>query len=190
MNASRLIWASARGLRCLGLAVIVLPAAIACGAGASNSHAQPPPSEVESSLNGQAAGSPAPEGGGPSVVSPPGQDEGDLSPIYYGAGGGEGTPPGVIKSFHGNGSRNSAPFPVNVSVVTVDYSYDCSSVGGSGSFAADMISVSPQYDDQLIANAVGARYWARLALYPQNAGSNYRLRVSSDCAWSITVTSG
>ena len=197
MNASRSIWAVARGL---GLAVIVVPAVISCGAvGSSKSQPPRPPSEIaqrasgdtESTLNDHSAGSPAPEGG-PAVVSPGGQDEGNLNAMSFGAPPGE-TPSDVIKSFHGNGSRNSAPFLVDASTVTVAYSYDCSAVGGSGTFAAEIISVSPGslgYDEQLIANEAGVRDGARLTLYPQQAGGNYRLRVSSDCAWMISVTNG
>jgi len=190
MNASRSIWAVARGLRCLGLVVVVVSAAIGCGADTSKGPAQRPSSE-KSTFNNHAAENPA---GGVvgTEASPPSQDEGSLNAISYGAPGG-GTPSNVIKSFDGNGSRNSASFLVNADTVMVDYSYDCSSVGGSGSFAADMISVSPGslgYDEHLIANEVGVRDSARLTLYPQQAGGNYRLRVNSDCTWVITVTNG
>jgi hypothetical protein len=100
---------------------------------------------------------------------------------------------GVLFTFSGSGIRNSAPFTVNSSSVTVRYSFDCSGAGGEGNFIADMISGSPgsdNYDDQSIANQLGSGNSQTTTIYPQDQGSSYHLQVNSECSWSITLTAG
>jgi hypothetical protein len=100
---------------------------------------------------------------------------------------------GVLFTFSGSGIRNSAPFTVNASAVTARYSYDCSGFGVSGNFIADLISGTPgsaNYDDQSIANELGAGGSQTTTVYPQDQGSSYYLEVNSECSWSITLTAG
>jgi len=81
----------------------------------------------------------------------------------------------------------------NSSTVTAQYSYDCSAFGGGGNFIADMVSGSPSslnYDDQSIANALGAGGSQTTTLYPADQGGSYYLEVNSECSWSITLTAG
>jgi Protein of unknown function (DUF2510) len=100
---------------------------------------------------------------------------------------------GVLFTFSGSGIRNSAPFTVNSSAVTARYSYDCSALGGSGNFIADLVSGSPDsgnYDDQSIANELGSGGGQTTTIYPQDQGATYHLEVNSECSWSIALTSG
>ncbi|HEV2412610.1 MAG TPA: hypothetical protein VGS28_02270 [Candidatus Saccharimonadales bacterium] len=101
--------------------------------------------------------------------------------------------PKVLLNMSGNGIQNSAPFLVSTSQLTVIYSYDCSSDGGSGNFIADLeygIQSSNNSDDQTIANALGSGATnITTTIYPQDPGHNYYLAVNSECGWSVTVTS-
>ena len=84
------------------------------------------------------------------------------------------------------------PFLVNSDTLSVGYVYDCSATGGSG-FAADMISGSlanPGNDDESIANDSDSGGSGTVTIYPQNAGSDYFLQVSSPCQWKIVVQNG
>jgi len=76
----------------------------------------------------------------------------------------------------------------------VKYSYDCSSLGGSGSFVADFETAnqnSLDFDAQQIANALSPGGAETITIYPQKTGREYHLAVNSQCDWSITVsTSG
>ena len=99
----------------------------------------------------------------------------------------------VVIKFSGNGDRNSQPFLVNGPMLTASYHYNCSELGGTGAFDADMVSGTPgslSYDDQAIAGASGSGGSENTTLYPQNQGSDYHLVISSDCLWSVTITSG
>jgi hypothetical protein len=101
-------------------------------------------------------------------------------------------PPVVLIRLSGNGIENSPPVVVNSGTLTVKYSYDCSSAGGSGNFIADLQTpdqASLSSDDQSIANALGAGGSATTTIYPQDVGSKYYLAVNSECNWSVTVTS-
>ena len=92
----------------------------------------------------------------------------------------------------GSGIQNSAPFLVNESSLTVDYSYNCAAFGQSGNFIADLIGGSVNagtYDDQSIANALSTGGSATTTLYPQDQGTDYHLSVNSECSWSVTVKS-
>lgn len=100
-------------------------------------------------------------------------------------------PPVVLLKMSGNGIENSAPFLVTSGTLTVTYSYDCSSFGGSGNFIADLESgnqASLDSDDQSIANALGSGGSATTTIYPQDVGSDYYLAVNSECSWSVEVT--
>jgi Protein of unknown function (DUF732) len=100
-------------------------------------------------------------------------------------------PPVVLLRLSGNGIANSGPVMVTQSSLTVHYTYDCSSFGGSGNFIADFETAnqaSLSSDDQTIANALGAGGSATTTIYPQNTGSQYHLAVNSECDWSVTIT--
>jgi hypothetical protein len=99
-------------------------------------------------------------------------------------------PPVVLLIMSGSNIQNSAPFTVNNGTLTVKYSYDCSSQG-TGNFIADLISGTPSslnYDDQSIANALGAGGTTTTTIYPQNVGSQYHLSVTSECNWSVQIS--
>jgi hypothetical protein len=101
--------------------------------------------------------------------------------------------PKVLLQLSGSGIQNSAPFLVNSGTVTVKYTYDCSSAGGSGNFIADLEAgnqASLGSDDQSIANALGASGGATTTVYPQDVGAEYHVAVNSECNWSLVVTSG
>jgi hypothetical protein len=101
--------------------------------------------------------------------------------------------PHVLIKMSGNGQGSSAPFLVNTSTVTATYTYNCSALGQSGNFIADMVNgnqASLNSDDQSIANALGAGGSATTTLYPTNVGQDYHLTVNSECTWSVTLTSG
>ena len=121
MSNPRLIGLAAR-LCCLGVATVFLAGA-GCKSGGS----------------GGSGGSGAPS------AQPSTEKPGDLSraaALARGSGGGAGGP-GLPVQFSGNGGAYSVPFLINTGTVTVYYAYNCSSAGGSGNFAADMISGSP-----------------------------------------------
>jgi hypothetical protein len=46
---------------------------------------------------------------------------------------------------------------------------------------------SQNYDDQNIVNTTGPSGASSTTISPNNIGSDYYLKVSSDCDWSITV---
>lgn len=99
----------------------------------------------------------------------------------------------MLIQFSGSGARTSGLLLVNTPAVTVAYGDDCTSAGGSGNFIADMISGSPSsanYDLQGSASESGPGRTATLTVFPQDAGSDYYLAVSSGCSWSIVVKSG
>jgi hypothetical protein len=99
----------------------------------------------------------------------------------------------VLLRMSGSGIQNSAPFLVTSGTLTVRYSYDCSSSGGSGNFVADLETgnqSSLSSDDQSIANALGTGGSATTTVYPQDTGSDYHLAVDSECDWSVTVKQG
>jgi hypothetical protein len=101
--------------------------------------------------------------------------------------------PLVLIKMSGNGEGSSAPFLVNTSTVTATYTYNCSALGQSGNFIADMVNgnqASLNSDDQSIANALGAGGSATTTLYLTNVGQDYHLTVNSECTWSVTLTSG
>jgi hypothetical protein len=101
-------------------------------------------------------------------------------------------PPMVLVSLSGSGIANSQPVTVTSGTLTVRYSYNCSSFGGSGNFIADFQTPdqsSLSSDDQQIANVVGASGSATTTIYPQNVGSRYYLSINSECNWSVKVVS-
>ena len=103
-------------------------------------------------------------------------------------------PAAVILSLRGNGTESSRSVVVTQPALRVKYSYDCSSLGGSGSFVADFETAnqnSLDFDAQPIANAVSPGGAETITIYPQKTGREYHLAVNSQCDWSITVsTSG
>ena len=100
----------------------------------------------------------------------------------------------VLITFSGSGPRNSTPFIVHSSVVTAQYSYNCSAFGTQGSIQADMVSGNvnnigtQSYDDQAIASIVGSGGSQTTTLYPTKQGGTYHLAVDSPCSWSIKLT--
>lgn len=101
-------------------------------------------------------------------------------------------PPKVLLNFSGNGIENSAPFLVDSSQVTVTYSFNCSSFGGSGNFIADLEygnQSSLNSDDQSIANALAPSGQATTTVYPQDPGNDYYVAVNSECSWTVEVES-
>jgi len=103
-------------------------------------------------------------------------------------------PAAVILSLRGNGTESSRSVVVTQPALRVKYSYDCSSLGGSGSFVADFETAnqnSLDFDAQQIANALSPGGAETITIYPQKTGREYHLAVNSQCDWSITVsTSG
>ncbi len=121
--------------------------------------------------------------GGPKLVR---LAEKDLCPQYLPV------VPKVLFSLSGSGIENSAPFVVNSGTVTVHYTYNCASAGGTGNFIADLETgdqSSLNSDDQSIANALGAGGSVTTTVYPQDAGAEYHIAVNSECTWSIVVES-
>jgi hypothetical protein len=101
-------------------------------------------------------------------------------------------PPKVLLNMSGSGIQNSAPFLVSTSQVTVTYSFNCSSFGGSGNFAADLEygnQSSLNSDDQSIANQLAPSGQATTTVYPQDPGNDYYVSVDSECNWTVKVTS-
>jgi hypothetical protein len=99
--------------------------------------------------------------------------------------------PRVLIRFDGSGIRNSAPFKVGSGPLTVRYSFDCSSFGQAGNFAADLLNgnqASLNSDDLSIANALAMSGHQVTTVYPQNPGADYHLSVNSECSWKIRVT--
>ena len=99
--------------------------------------------------------------------------------------------PKTLLSLSGSGIQNSAPFLVTKSQLTVIYSYDCSSQGGSGNFIADLEygnQSSQNSDDDTIANALSSGATnVTTTIYPQDPGHDYYLAVNSECNWTVTV---
>jgi hypothetical protein len=96
----------------------------------------------------------------------------------------------TILNLSGSGIQNSAPFLVTSDALTVTYTYNCSSSGGSGNFIADLETGSPaslNFDDQIIANALGTGGTATTTIYPQNPGQDYHLAVDSECDWTVKI---
>lgn len=93
----------------------------------------------------------------------------------------------------GTGSTSFAgPFSVSTDTLTVRYSYDCSSTGGSG-FIAGISSgnqLAPSYDYQSIANVAGVKGAATVTLHPRDVGQDYYLQVGSACRWQIGIAGG
>jgi hypothetical protein len=121
--------------------------------------------------------------GGPKIVR---LAEKDLCPQYLPVA------PTVLFQLSGSGIENSSPFVVNSGTVTVHYTYNCASAGGTGNFIADLETgdqSSLNSDDQSIANALGADGSVTTTVYPQDVGAEYHLAVNSECTWSIVVES-
>jgi hypothetical protein len=98
-------------------------------------------------------------------------------------------PPKVLLNFSGSGIENSAPFTVG-SQETVNYSFNCSSFGQSGNFAADLEygnQASLNSDDQPIANQLAPSGQATTTVYPQDPGQQYYVSVDSECSWTVQV---
>ena len=124
---------------------------------------------------------------------------GSYNPLNAKSGGGglsagTSTPrSGTPLQFSGTGSGVSEQFLVNVDSVSAQYSYDCSAVGGSGNFAADLISGDPSsqnYDDESIVSTSGPGSSATVTVNPQNVGSYYDLQVTTTCSWSVSLQAG
>ena len=93
----------------------------------------------------------------------------------------------MLIKFSGAGQDFSPTFLVNTSAVTVDYSYDCSSIGPvPENFTVDMISSSNH--DQTIVNTSGVKVSADVTV-PIPKENGYFLEVTTACDWSITVRS-
>jgi hypothetical protein len=97
----------------------------------------------------------------------------------------------LLLTFSGSGIRNSAPFNVGGGPLTVTYSFNCSSFGGSGNFQADLYygnQASLNSDDLSIANALAVSGHQTTTVYPQYPGKDYYLSVNSECSWRVKVT--
>ena len=175
MSNRRLIGLAAR-LCCLGVSTVFLAGA-GCGSGGSSG----------------SSGSSGPGGSSAPSAEPSTEKPGGLSgaaALSRGSGGGAGggaSEPSLPLQFSGNGSESSVAFLVNTGTVTVYYTYNCSSAGDSGDFAADMISGPPSSptDDQSIANLnrVGeSDGWISTTVNPQAVGSSYYFRSAPDAA--------
>jgi len=74
--------------------------------------------------------------------------------------------------------------------VSVTYSFDCSAMGGSGNFIADLDygnQSSLNSDDQSIANDLAASGGQTTTVYPQDPGQQYYVAVNSECSWTVKV---
>jgi hypothetical protein len=97
----------------------------------------------------------------------------------------------LLLTFSGSGIRNSAPFNVGGGPLTVTYSFNCSSFGGSGNFQADLYygnQASLNSDDLSVANALARSGHQTTTVYPQYPGKEYYLSVNSECSWNVKVT--
>jgi hypothetical protein len=86
----------------------------------------------------------------------------------------------------GNGIENSRPIRINSPVVTVVYTYDCSSFGSSGNFIIDIQTLSGS-DDMIVVNTVGLHGKKIVYGYPKARGSLYYSSVNSECYWAMGV---
>jgi hypothetical protein len=96
----------------------------------------------------------------------------------------------VLLTFSGSGIRNSAPFNVGGGPLTVAYSFNCASFGGSGNFQADLYygnQASLNSDDLSVANALASSGHQTTTVYPQYPGKDYYLAVNSECSWKVKV---
>lgn len=197
MNAPRLMWLVRQGLSHLCFAVIVGAVVVGCTSTSS------------SSSNGASGGSASPTATGTDTrsnvtaspvttsVGSSGATGIDTSSAKLSLASGEGSGGGsnglsVPVQASAYGSATTVPFMVNDSTLSVSYSYDCSSTGGSG-FVADMISGSldnPGSDDEPIANESGTSNSATVTVNPQDTPGNYFLKVNSPCDWTIVVENG
>lgn len=121
---------------------------------------------------------------------------GSYNPLNAKSGGGlqtSGAASGTPLQFSGTGSDVSEQFLVNVDSVSAQYSYDCSAAGGSGDFAADLVSgdpSSPNYDDENIVSTSGPGSSATVTVDPQDVGSHYDLQVTTTCSWTVSLQAG
>ena len=94
--------------------------------------------------------------------------------------------PRVLLAFQGSGSKSSGPFTASGTSVTLAYTYDCSGAGSSGRFDATL------FDRNGVAITMfggSARSGGDIAPeYISNTAPPYHVEVSTDCAWSISVT--
>ena len=94
--------------------------------------------------------------------------------------------PRVLLAFQGSGSQSSEPFVASGTSVTLAYTYDCSGAGSSGKFDATLL------DRNGVAITIfggSARSGGDIAPeYISNTAPPYHVEVSTDCAWSISVT--
>lgn len=94
--------------------------------------------------------------------------------------------PTVLLAVQGSGSQSSGPFAASGDSVTLAYTYDCSGAGASAKFQATL------FDRNGVAITMfggSARSGADSAPeYISNTAPPYHVDVSTDCAWSITVT--
>ena len=100
---------------------------------------------------------------------------------------------GVLYSFSGSSDKNSPPFVVNDSAVTVKYTFDCSAFGMKGNFIAHLDGGNPSAafsDSNSIANDLSMGGTTTTTIYPRDRGFRYHLEVISECNWSMTLTNG
>ncbi len=94
--------------------------------------------------------------------------------------------PRVLLALRGSGSQSSGPFAASGTSVTLAYTYDCSGAGSSGRLHATLL------DRNGVAITIfggSARSGGDTAPeYISNTAPPYHVEVSTDCAWSITVT--
>jgi hypothetical protein len=149
-------------------------------------------------LIGVAIGNAASKSGTPAAASTPGPR---VTVTVSGSPGAAGSAPAakrqaattnhVLLTFSGSGIRNSAPFNVGGGPLTVSYSFNCASFGGSGNFQADLYygnQASLNSDDLSVANALARSGHQTTTVYPQYPGKDYYLSVNSECSWNVKVT--
>lgn len=90
--------------------------------------------------------------------------------------------PHTVATFTGSGENNTSRFTVT-STWKLDYSFNCSSFGGSGNFAVDEDGGSDINGVSVndLADSKTATSWAY-----NNAGTHY-LAIDSECDWTVTV---
>lgn len=99
-------------------------------------------------------------------------------------------PPALtVGKYSGSGDWNSAPFTLDGSPLTVDYSYSGNIMPGETSGDNFIADVENSGDDQSIANLEGVSGGATTTLYPDTgSGDVYHLSVQATGSWQFTIT--
>jgi hypothetical protein len=87
----------------------------------------------------------------------------------------------VIATFTGLGIQSTAKFTVTATW-KLDYTFDCSNLGGQGNF---QVYEDGGSDTSVTVNALGTRDTASTYAY-HDAGTHY-LKINSECSWTVKV---